>query len=163
MAQNAFSLRAKSLRFPIKRGSCRDSKAVNYGDCSIVADDFLAFRPRVGRYLGEKTLLEVRSWTALGTMLPIPPKASGGSRIFPRRKSFDGRAITDDARVPGVDTGRIGFGQPIVRSTIWATRCLASRESWRSPTRNITVEPADIISTPRCWTWPCPTPITPIV
>jgi hypothetical protein len=66
----------------------------------------------------------------LEAMLPIRLKASGASRIFPRRRSSDGRAIIDDALVPGADAGRIGFGRPIGGSTIWATRCPGGRESW---------------------------------
>jgi len=56
-------------------------------------------------------------------------KRSG--RIFPRRRSSDGRVMIDDALVPGADVGRIGFGRPIGCSTIWATRCPGGRESWR--------------------------------
>jgi hypothetical protein len=68
---------------------------------------------------------------ALEVMWEIPVKASGGLRIFPRHRSSGGRVIIDDALVPGVDTGRIGCGQPIGRSMIWAIRCRADRESWR--------------------------------
>ena len=99
--------------------------------CSIVTDDFLTFGPGIGRYLREKDLLEIWSWMALEAMWPIPRKASGVSRIFPRRRSSDGPAIIHDALAPDADTGRIGFGRPIGCSTIWATRCPGGRASWR--------------------------------
>jgi hypothetical protein len=98
----------------------------------------------------------------LEAMLVIPPKVLGGSRIFPRRSLSDDPATIDDGLVPGVDTERIGCGRPGGRCTIWATRCPAGRESWRLPTRNIIALLVGTISTPTCWIWPCPTPITPI-
>jgi hypothetical protein len=48
----------------------------------------------------------------LEAMLVIPPKVLYGSKIFLRRKSFDGPAIIADIGAPGADTGRIGFGRP---------------------------------------------------
>jgi len=131
-------------------------------DCSSITEGFLVFWLGMGRYLREKILLEVRPGMALEATCPILPKASNASRISPRRKSSGGRAIIDDAGAPGVDTGRIGCGRPSGRCTIWAIRCPDGRESWKSPIRNITVPPVDTISTPICWIWPCPTPITPI-
>jgi len=129
-------------------------------DCSIVTEDFLNFEGAIGRYFPERGFLEVWSWMAPEAMWPIPPKASGGSRIFPRRRLSDDPATIDDAPVPGADTERIGCGRPSGRCTIWATRCPDGRDSWRLPTRNITALLVDTISTPTCWIWPCPTPIT---
>lgn len=97
----------------------------------------------------------------LEAMWPTRPKAFNGLRIFPRRRSSAGRAIIDDVDVPDAEAGRTGCGRPSGRCTIWATRCPAGRESWRSATRNITALPAATTSTPTCWIWPCPTPTTP--
>ena len=129
---------------------------------ALLQKSFSTFEGAIGRYFPERGFLEVWSWMVLEAMLVIPPKVLGGSRIFPRRRLSDDPAIIADAPVPGADTGRLGCGRPSGRCTIWATRCPDGRDSWRLPTRNITALPVGTISTPTCWIWPCPTPITPI-
>src|SRR4030065_649203 len=78
------------------------------GDCSIVTDDFLAFGTQMRRYLQEKEFLEIRSWMALETMLVIPPKVLYGSKIFLRRRSFDGPAMLAEAGAPGAAPPAVG-------------------------------------------------------